>query len=423
MAYTPVMTVIVSGTKLEESTDLTKPVSFFIGKQAYLVIAQGFVKKVLSIGDILVFQSGVDTTKPIGVAFNAMLTDLFIAKYGTPHIPLLNARKAYDKRLKVLNPISYKDYKTQFTSINTPHIVDDVTRKGFLDDLVISSKEDLSNTLVSVNGVFHRTTLHEGKVYVLDGFRTCRVSNRKDVCLVDTTKLGGHSVIPLTTNNVTLTAYNGLATIKAPTSLRNKTVFLVIDGYFYHADTRVFTFLDDKTIRVATNKLPLVDQLRHNPRSMRTPDLFGQDSVQSSRKYDDPYERIFLNRRHSPMSALKTRDFQYSRLTAYHSFLVVVNNPAVFSTTIEVNSTGTHQIYSEMSNRLVSGMMDYGVGLCPSYLILRDPFKRKHIFFQDQDRDVDLLKQTLNPTFTTSIIPNEEEGVNIPIRFVDYVSA
>lgn len=423
MAYTPIRTIVITDGRLTESSDLTVPVSSFSGKDAYLVLEKNLAHFTIEIGKITLFESDIDLSAPINTAFATKLNDAFVVQYGKAGIPMKNDRGTYDKRLRVFSPVSYKGYKVQITSINTPNIVDDMSKKGFLDDLVISTREDISNMLVAVNGVFHKTTIHNGKLYVMDGFRTMRVSNRKDVTIVDTKHLGGHSIIPLTAGNVSQATYNGIATIKTGVSLRNKTVFLVVDGYFYHKEANVFYYADDKTIKVMTNKLPLIQQFRHNPRTITRLDRYGQDASQSSRKYSDGYDALFLNKRQVAMSNFTTLAFQLSRLRAYHSFLVVVDNPSVFPVSAEVLPTGTPQFYSDMEDRVLSGMMSYSAGLCPSYLILKDPFKRKSIFIQKQDNDLDWQRESLSPQFVPSLISDPSPAANIPARFVDYVSA
>lgn len=423
MVYTPIRTIVVQKRALVESSDLTVPLSSFAGKQAYLAVEKSEAVFVLDIGQILLFQTGLSLSTPIGSVFTALLNDTFVTRYHNNSIPIKNDNGIYNNRLKVFDPGSYKDHRIQFTSINTPTILDDVTKKGYLDDLVITTRSDVANYLVAVNGVFHRTAIHQGKLYVLDGFRTMRLSSLKDVTAVDTSPIGGHSVIPLTSSNVALSQYNGLATITTTQSLRNKSVFLVIDGYFYHQETDVFYFGDDKHIKVKTNKLPLIDQFRHNPRTIYHPDRYSTDASQKSRKYDDAFDALFLNKRFVPTAQLQTRDFQYSRLTNYHSFLVVVNNPNIFPVNYDVLPTGTPQFYRDHADRVVSGMMQHSVGLCPSYLILKDPFKRKSFFIQRQDYDLGLYRTSIAPSFIPSLLEQTEESARLQARFIDYVSA
>lgn len=423
MSYTPSKVVTINKGKLIESEDLTKPVSAFIQKDAYLILEKDRTPFTISINKPLLFETSINQNSPVGTAFNSLLNDSFVTKYGVSGIPLLNIYNTYDKRLRVLDPIAYKKHTVGFTSIDTPHIVNDMTKRGYLDDLVIDSREDMSHYLVAVDGVFHRTAIHQGKVYVLDGFRTMRLSGRKDMTVVDTKEIGGHSIINLTTQNTTLNTYNGTALIKTNQSLKNKTVFLVIDGYFYHMDTDVFFMADDSSIKVRTNKLNLISQFRHNPRTVRKRDLLSQEASQQSRKYEDPYATVFLDNRHVPTSTFTTKEFQLSRLTTYHSFLVVMNHSNIFQVTSELIPTGTPQFYQDPTDRVLSGMMSYGVGLCPSHLILKDPYQRKTVYLgKFMDNDLDWQKESITPKFIPNIVPDVDNASRIPARFVDYVS-
>jgi hypothetical protein len=422
MVYVPIRTVEQRGYTLVESTDLTKVLSTFIGKKVFLVLEKNRTKYVIDLAKVLLNETELVLTNTVSSALTNRLSDLFVTRYLRTDIPVTNINGTYDNRLRVFNPISYKDYRVNYTSVDTPNDIDNPIRKGFLDDLVISASSPLTNKLVAVNGVFHRTTLFQDKLYVLDGFRTMRISNFKDVTMVDTSKIGGHTVIPLTSGNVSQTTYNGLATIDAGVSLKDKTVFLVVDGYFYHMDTEVFYLADSNHLKVKTNKLPLISQLRHNPRTLQVPDRFGEDASQNSRKYNDDYADLFLNNRSVPANTFTTRDFQYSRLTHYHSFLVVINNPSLFCLSTVLLPTGTPQLYSDMSMKVSSGVMSYGEGLCPSYLILRDPHGRKSVFIQRQDYSRDYQNDTVNPAYIPGITQDLDTGPETFCRFVDYAS-
>lgn len=423
MTYVPVKYVTVVKNKLIESSDLTVTLSQLVGRESYLVVTQNTFQYVLSIPQIMLLVPGLNLSAPLSTAFTLLYSDAFVARFQNPAIPLLNKSGFYENRLRVFSPMSYKDYMVHYTSVNTPDIFDNPTQKGYLDDLAISSSEDLSNCLVAVNGVFHRTSVLNNVLYALDGFRTIRLSGRKDVTLVDTSRVGGHTIIPLTTTNVKQTNYNDWATITLDQSIAGKTVFLVVDGYFYHRHSDVLMFADDTHIKVRTNKLPLIQQFRHNPRTIYQPDRYGQDVTQNSRKYLDAFEDIFLDSRSVSTSTFKTQAFQYSRLTNYHSFLVVMNSPNLYTIATDVVPTGTPQFYTDQSNRIVSGMLTYGCGLCPSYLIWKDPFERKSIFISAQDNDVDYESQTVSPLFVTSLIPDPIQAAQTHVRFIDYVSA
>jgi hypothetical protein len=423
MSYTPIKTITVTRNRLCESDDLTQPLSTFASGESYLLVRNKVAVFTLSINDLLTDLSHLDITQPIGQVFNGRLNDLLVERFSTTDIPLAISPGLYNNRLRVLNPISYKDYRVHFTSVDTPYLLDDVDKRGYLDDLVIISADDLSQCLVAVNGVFHQTTYFNNQLFVLDGYRTIRLTGRHDVVLVDTKAIGGHTLIPLTTANVSKPAYQQAATVTLTQSIANKTVFAVIDGYFYHRDQRILKIADATHLKISCNKLPLIQQFRHNPRTVRRPDRYGPDATQTSRKYTDGYEAVFLNNSAVPSSTLANADFQYSRLTHFHSFLVVFNNPNVFTLSTAVTPSGTLQFYTDAANRALSGMASYGCGLCPSYLIWRDPHQTKSIFLPHQDNDVDWQDHSINPPFIPDLITDPLKARNIPLQFVDYVSS
>jgi hypothetical protein len=421
--YTPYCTIVVTRNCLKEDEDLTKPLSYFMGKDAYLVVKNETFFHSLSINKILTTLPHFDKTLLIKDVFTDLFTDEFVAQFQNLGMPLKTFKGHYPKHLDVFNPVAVAGFDVHFTSTHTPTVIDDVKKKGYLDDLVIVSKRDMTHFLVAVNGIFHRTTYVGNTLYVLDGFRTIRISGRKDILVVDTKDVGGHTIVPLTPDNTKLDTYNGLTKITVDKSLLGKSTFAVIDGYFYHRDQEVLTVVDDNHITINTPMLPLIQQLRHSPKTLYRVDHFGSGAEQGSRRYSDPYEQTFLNKNSVASNTLKTRDFQYSRLTTFHSFLVVMNNPDLFTVATDVIPTGTPQFYHDLSKRSVSGMLNYGCGLSPTYLVSRDSYGRKSIFIPEQDYDLDYQDQSINPPIIPTLLKDPLKGSDISARFIDYVSA
>jgi hypothetical protein len=422
MVYTPEKIITVKDNTLTESSDLTVTLSSLEGKNSFLLVIKNNQKFTLDIDRICLYTTGLNKTLPMSSVFSTVMTDLFVETYSDISIPTKMDSGYYAKRLRVYNPISYKDITVDFTSTNTPTIINDPYQKGFLDDLVIASPTiDLTECLVAVNGVFHKTAIYDNKLYVIDGFRTCRLTDRKDVTIVDTSSIGGHTTIPLTSSNVVQTTYNDWATITLDTDISNKTLALVVDGYLYHIDSGVLSVIDSHHVKIKTNLIQFISQFRHNPRTMYQIDRYGEQANQSSRRYTDTYSTMFLNNRSIASSVLNTRDFQYSRLTHYHSFLVVFNSPRLYTVNTRVSTTGTPRFYYDYSNNPLSGILSYGAGLCPSYLIHNESGGRKKILISGQDNDIDYQSSSYNPLFIPSLIETPELATEIPARFIDYI--
>lgn len=423
MTYTPIKYIIQTGSTLTEYADLTKPLSYFLNLNAFLIVRNSYrIQYVISLSKILTFVDDLNLTLPISTALNTLLTDAFVIRYNDPGIPIANDSGYYENRLRVFNPISYKDYEVDFTSVDQPDIINSPILRGSLDDLVIKSSEILNNSLVAVNGVFHKTAMQENDLYVLDGFRTIRLCGRRDVTLVDTTNIGGHTVLPLTSSNVSQSTYNGRAVITLGQSILNKTVCIIIDGYFYHLDTNVLKVIDNTHISIETGLLPLIQQFRHNPRTVYQPDRLGDGPTQQSGKYEDAYTELFLDTNHVPISNFTNRDFQFSRLTAFHSFLVIFNRPNIFKIEREVLPTGSPRFYYDYTDLPLAGMLSYGCGLCPSYLIHEETPFRKQIFISDQDDFIDYQDQSLYPAFIPTQTRDALKMSTAPATFIDYVS-
>lgn len=423
MVYLPQKIITVNNNSLSESTDLSQTLLSFLHGEHYLTVVNNEAITCLSLTQILMNETGLTLNGAVGTALTSRLTDAFVARYADTTVPVALASGLYPNRLVAFNPLVFGDHKVYFTSVNTPDIRDDVTRKGFLDDLAITSDRDMSNYLVAINGVFHRTVLTDNVLYVMDGFRTIRVSGRKDILVVDTSDVGGHTIVPLTTGNITKPDYKKMAVITTASSIQNKTVFAVMDGYFCHTDQKALTVLDATHLGLFTNKLPLIQQFRHNPRTVYRVDRYGDGTTQHSRKYVDPYDSVFLNNPTVPTSQLATADFQYSRLTNYHSFLIVMNKGHLYQVQTDVLSTKTPKMYSYPGKEHLSGMMQYGCGLSPSFLIWKDAFDRKIIYVSGQDNDVDRQDESINSVLIPTLVDEPIAASNLPARFIDYVCA
>ena len=423
MDYTPIRYIVKDKYTLSEKSDLSVPLSQLVGKDAYLVVQDTHRNKyTLSISQMITFIPNLNKALHLDTVFNSILTDINVERYNDSTIPVAKNSGYYQNRLRVLNPISYKEYAVHFTSVNRPEIIDETINKGTLDDIVIKSDENLSQSLVAVNGVFHKTSLLGNDLYVLDGFRTMRLTGRNDMTLVDTSKIGGHSIIDLNPSNVSLSGYNGRAVITLPSSILNKTICIVVDGYFYHLESEVLSIIDDTHVSVDLTKLLLIKQFRHNPRTVYKPDRFGESVSQYSSKYRDPFDVVFLNKNQVPMSTFTSLDFQLSRLRAYHSFLVVFNRPNIFSIRREVVPTDTQRFYYDYTKLPLSGMLSFNCGLCPSYLIHQETKHRRQIFISDQDEIVDYFDQTINPEYIAVNTKNSDDTRNISCYFIDYIS-
>jgi hypothetical protein len=423
MTYVPVKIVTQIGSTLKESTDLTVTLESVRYGTHFLVVEKLERYYTLNLALIFLRETGIVMTHPVSTGLTTLLDDQFVTKYLVDYIPSINSKGAYNKRLSVLNPISDKRYEVDYTLLETPTIRNDNQLKGSLDDLVISSTKDLSNSLVVVNGVFHRTILHQDELFVVDGFRTMRVSAHKDVTLIDTTELGGHTCIPITESMVTIDQYNGLATIDAGVSIDGKTVLIVIDGYLYHMESNVLIPLGGRFLSLHTNRLDLVRQFRNNPRTLLHKDILRDVPAQDSRRYDDAFDDIFIsNPIGVPLGTLENVGFVKSRIAHYHSFLIVINNDSVFSVATDVHPDAVKGVYKHFASSFLSGVVNLGCGLCPSYLIYEEDGGFREVMVDDTHRDYDSYRSIRNPNY---ISPPKfvEDSVFSKVRFIDYVSA
>lgn len=425
MTYNPVRIITVTGRQLSESSDLTVQIGSLATGKNYLLLEKNGYYWTVSINAILLWESGISLTDPVSSALTAKLDDIFVQKYTDMSVPYKTSKGNYLKKLDVFNPISNKGWTVSYGTTENAAIRNEEGLKGSLDDLILTSDLDMTNMLVAVNGVFHRTTLYNGEIYVHDGFRTIRLTDRKDVTVMDTTGIGGHTVVPLTSSNSSHGTYNGVCRVTVPGGVQNKTVLLVVDGFLYHLDTEVLKYLSNTVIGIKTDKLPLIQQFRHNPRTLQRRDILKDSLEQGSSRYVDDYAKLFLTDSGVvPTAPLNTLDFQTSRLFHYHSFLIVINNPSIYMTTKHVDSIDVRGMYFDFSDKPLSGAVELGCGLCPSYLIHKEDGGRRQVLISTQDHDTDDYRLTVNPLYLTKLYDDlQPVSSNVRARFVDYVSA
>lgn len=185
----------------------------------------------------------------------------------------------FESRLGVYSVSSLTDISMSTTNIWTPDVRDDIYKKSQLSDLVLSSPQrNFANTVVSVNGVLHRTITYNNEAYVIDGFANMRNTKKHQVCVLDTTSLGGHSVIDITSDmikNPEDLSLTRAVYVDTGVSLKDKTVLLVFNGHMYALDN-TYRKVSDTTIKIDTTRIDYVKDYLHNPMTPFLHDYSGR---------------------------------------------------------------------------------------------------------------------------------------------------
>ena len=272
---TYVVTYFVEDSIISFDTDGSKTLNDVVGKKAYIQVHQGNTTYVIDIAQYLLRERRVNLDTPLTIVAST-LTDQMIDGYSTNIIPVMNPfTGGIDNRVAVYDAIAADDITVAWTSMESPGIRNDPYQKGSVEDLVLSSKKrDFTNSLVSVNGVFHKTHLYNKELYVRRGFSNIKNSKREGVSVYDTSSLGGHTVIPIRLDNIdnsNTAPFSGVTLTFNDASFVGKTVLLVLGGYL-HALDDTYRIISDNRVVIDTCKIDLIDEFLHNPNTRLTRD-------------------------------------------------------------------------------------------------------------------------------------------------------
>jgi hypothetical protein len=274
---TYVATYVVANREITLTTDGSQPLSIVAAQQTYLRVktTQGD-DRTIDLSRYVLLEPRINLTQTLA-ATAAALTDLQLDGYAAIGLPGVDpVTGAFTSRINAYDALAAPDMTVSWTAIGSPGIRDDVYQRALMNDLVLSSTQrDLSNTLVAVNGVFHKTYLFNHELYVLGGFFNIKNSRNVRVSAYDTGSVGGHTVLPVTIPNIDASNYTPLSgvTLTFPNvDFTNKTVLLVLDGYL-HALDDTYRIINSNRIVIDTCKIDLIDGFLHNPNTIY--DRFG----------------------------------------------------------------------------------------------------------------------------------------------------
>ena len=270
-----VATYLISNREISLNTDGTQTLANMVGKQAYIQInrTNGSPSVIIDIAKYMLLKSNLDQTLTLATLAGT-LTDLQIDAYSTTIIPMKNPlTDGFHDRIDVYDAITAPDVDVAWTSIGTPGIRNDIYQKEAMHDLVISSRHrDFSNSLVTVNGVFHKTYLYNRELYVQDGFFNIKNQGKMLVGICDTSTVGGHTVLPIHINNIDASnhhPHHGVTLTFPHLDLTGKTLLLVLNGYL-HAFDDTYKIINTNRIQIDTCKIDLINEFLHNPNTIYT---------------------------------------------------------------------------------------------------------------------------------------------------------
>lgn len=128
----------------------------------------------------------------------------------------------------------------------------------------IDMREFFKYCLVTVNGFVHRTDADSQRVYVVDGMKTCRISNMNTCGMISFAHIGELEFVGITPEMIykrdNTVPYKSRMYIDVGAPRPGKTAFLVLGGYLHALDKKTFTQVGDSTFSINFLNFPLRDR-------------------------------------------------------------------------------------------------------------------------------------------------------------------
>lgn len=419
-------TVVRKGDRLTYGTDMSQPLQTYTGIQLYAKTYMNNAYVYVDVSRMMTLIPQVDMTQPLST-FLSGLNTLTVQNYTDVSIPVPDASSGLlMHRITTIDPFARDGWAVDYTSIVVPDVVSDAYRITMCDDLRISPPAGVDpNSLIPiVNGVFHQSVVYNNAVYALDGFANIRMTDKKQVLVIDTSTVGGHTFMPFT-DDMIVSPDADLASgciVKLPDgTLTGKTAFLVIDGYVYW-DNQYFRRLTDSAIKVNTNFINWPYQFTKHPLTKFADDGFGDWSLWENpffqqespvvvptnpKKYPskstDPYLTTFLGNAGVDRATLMTPAFIRSRFTQPNSGLIIINHPMLFRSELDLVADYPPTQYTAVVNDTPRGIMTYGPGYLYPYSCLYGMNGRHRVFISDPD-----IYDDLYMTVPGGYVPNRK---------------
>lgn len=459
-------THIVHGRRIETREAPNEPIGDLIGQKVYVRIGHNLNRYTIDLSKMFLFGPKLDLTQPLITYLQTTLTDELIQKYHDHAVPVPEEGR-FRRRLVTSDGHADKNVLMSFTSLKDHQRRNDPYSIGHHNDLVLTDpKRDWSTYLVSVNGVFHRTVLYEGELYVEDGFHNMRNSKKRLVGLYDTKELGGHRVIPISMDNIENTPeqdpWRGVYLNFPGVDFRNKTVLLVVAGYMYLFDGS-YQVVGPRRLKVNTCQMDIINQWLHNPNTVYklgynkdiedNQEVVGDQIVYHPTVHErivhyltheypqeerpDPTKVALMEFRYNSLysdvrnitrtidyAKLKTTAFLYKQLTNKHSFVVVINNPRVYLREYDLTRTFMPDQYESLSIDTPRGLLRYNLQQTLPFVVFSDAENRQHTFGIDYFKEhLDVYKTILDPEAIPAPIFDMKDPTKIyPVKLMELYS-
>lgn len=231
--------------------------------------------------------------------------------------------------------------------------------------------------LVSINGFYHQTdTDGANGVVVTDAMKSLRHADANQIGLYNFKNVGKFEFVPITDAMINVPDI-GKARVALGKDLTDKTVFLVLGGYFMVVDPTLFYRVGDSTYVIDFNKLPMKDRWFESGIYI---DLSAM-----------PVESTPNNEFEIDEADLTSEDFIRAYLQMSQSFFCILDTPEVFVNRQFIKRTRLPDMYT--AYKLPVYPMVTALGRHPEYwataedkkftqwsLTIKDSIKAKRVY-------------------------------------------
>ncbi len=269
MPYSLRKVIVNQDTVLKEMPITTTLASLVNYKEIFMTFRVN--KKIVTVDllKMLVYIPNIDMSQTC-LQFASTFTDIMVQGYLTDKLPI-TIDKRFTKRLDVFDANAETGMTIAYTSMKMPDRRNIAYDREILNDLVVtSSNRDLQNTFWMINGVYHKSKYLKGEMFIDNGF--CNIKNVKmtNIMACDTTSVGGHSTIPVTSMQIINGPDDDIrhgVYLKLPNgvSFKDKTPIVFLAGHPLMFDKGHYTIVSDTIIKININKIDVVDQFLNDP--------------------------------------------------------------------------------------------------------------------------------------------------------------
>lgn len=211
------------------------------------------------------------------------------------------------------------------------------------------------STLVSINGLYHRSTYDTKGYYAVDGMTSARIARSNCIGILNFSDIGDIEMLPITPEMIykqnDKSFYRNTAYINTDLDLTDKSVMLVLGGYLHPIDNKLFYRVGKGQFGINFNNIPFFERYYESKKLI---DL-------SSLKLDvAPFNPNQISVKQLLLDSVLT-----AYMTLSQSFLVVINNSNMFVDYESVRPTKTPNVY--MSYSKPSFPLKTGVGKHSNY--------------------------------------------------------